>query len=192
LLDWTTNAFLYYVDGHLYETQTGWGSSTTNAYPFPFNQPFFFIMNLAIGGQYLGYPAPSQINAGTPFPAEMQVDYLRIYNQTKPLLLTIIPTNSGALLTWPSNIIMSRRKPINPPAAGLGQTGLTSRRQRTPCKSSLAPPPPSLTNQPRTGNKRRKRLEKCPETTCHSFENKHTKSCYLWGRSSVGRASRSQ
>lgn len=35
-----------------YETQSSWGSSTTNAYPLPFNQPFFILMNMAVGGNY--------------------------------------------------------------------------------------------------------------------------------------------
>ncbi len=62
-------------------------------------------MNLAIGGQFLGYPTPGQINAGTRFPAVMQIDYFRIYSQTAPLQLSITPANSAVLLIWPSNII---------------------------------------------------------------------------------------
>lgn len=104
-LDWSTNAFLFYVDGHLYETQSSWGSSTANAYPFPFNQPFFILMNLAIGGNYVGNPSTGTINSGTSFPAEMQVDYVRLYNQTAPLQLSITRTNSGVALGWPGNII---------------------------------------------------------------------------------------
>lgn len=83
--DWTTNAMLFYVDGHLYETQTGWESSTGNAYPFPFDWPFFLVMNLAIGGNYLGNPSAAAINAGTVFPSELLVDYVRVYDLTDPL-----------------------------------------------------------------------------------------------------------
>jgi beta-glucanase (GH16 family) len=120
-VDWSTNAFAFYVDGHLYEMQTGWGSSTTNAYPFPFNQPFFFIMNLAIGGQYLGYPTPAQINAGTVFPAVMQVDYVRIYQQTPPLQISISSSNAAVLLTWPSNIVCHLQAQTNVASSnGLG------------------------------------------------------------------------
>ena len=91
-LDWSPNAFLYYVDGHLYQTQTSWASSA-GAYPFPFNQPFFIIMNLAIGGNYLNNPGTNMINSGTAFPAEMLVDYVRIYSQTNPLQISIAQTN---------------------------------------------------------------------------------------------------
>ncbi|MGA2870923.1 MAG: glycoside hydrolase family 16 protein, partial [Verrucomicrobiota bacterium] len=55
-LDWATNAMLFYVDGHLYETQTNW-SSSVGSYPTPFNQPFFILMNIAVGGNYLGNPS---------------------------------------------------------------------------------------------------------------------------------------
>lgn len=98
-LDWSTNAFLFYVDGHLYETQTGWTSSF-GSYPFPFNQPFFLIMNLAVGGNYLansnGNPSIPYINANSTFPDEMQVDYVRIYNQRGPQQVYVPLTNSSA------------------------------------------------------------------------------------------------
>ena len=119
ILDWTANAILFYVDGHLYETQTGWGSSTTNAYPFPFNQPFFLLMNMAIGGNYLGNPSQSTINAGTVFPGEMLVDYLRIYKTTDPFRISIQRTGPSILLTWPSNIVCHLQAQTNPLPAGL-------------------------------------------------------------------------
>lgn len=39
-----------------------------------FNAPFYFILNLAVGGEWPGPP-----NATTPSPAEMVVDYVRVY-----------------------------------------------------------------------------------------------------------------
>jgi beta-glucanase (GH16 family) len=76
LLQWTTNSIGWYVDNQLYETQTNW--STANApYPAPFDQPFYIIMNLAIGGIYDGNP-----DTNTVFPGEMQVDYVRVYEDT--------------------------------------------------------------------------------------------------------------
>ena len=103
-LDWTTNAMLYYVDGHLYQTQTGW-SSSAGSYPFPFNQPFFLIMNLAVGGSYLGNPSTTTINAGTAFPGEMLVDYVRLYVPTDPLQINLKKTGGNYQLQWPSNIV---------------------------------------------------------------------------------------
>jgi beta-glucanase (GH16 family) len=40
-----------------------------------FNQPFFLILNLAVGGSWPGAP-----NATTPFPAKMLVDWVRVYS----------------------------------------------------------------------------------------------------------------
>lgn len=79
-LEWTTNAIRWYVDDKLYETQTSWWSSSgpakgaRNPYPAPFDQPFYIIMNLAVGGRFGGNP-----NESTAFPGEMQIDYVRAY-----------------------------------------------------------------------------------------------------------------
>jgi hypothetical protein len=86
-LDWTTNAILFYVDGHLYESQTNWNSSTGKHYPYPFDQPFFLIMNMAIGGNYIGNPTTAAINSGSAFPGELLVDYVRVYNVTDSFCL---------------------------------------------------------------------------------------------------------
>jgi beta-glucanase (GH16 family) len=76
LLEWTTNSINWFVDNKLYETQTNW--STVGApYPAPFDQPFYIIMNLAVGGIYDGDP-----DTNTVFPSEMQVDYVRVYEKT--------------------------------------------------------------------------------------------------------------
>jgi hypothetical protein len=137
-LDWTTNAILFYVDGHLYETQTGWGSSTTNAYPFPFNQPFFLLMNMAIGGNYLGNPSMATINAGTVFPGEMLVDYLRIYNPTDPFRISIERAGANILLSWPSNIVCRLQAETNTLAGNwFLVTTTTNRFQFTPGNTSV-------------------------------------------------------
>src|SRR5262245_26550898 len=73
-LEWTNNAVRWYVDGQLYETQTSWWSAG-GPYPAPFDQPFFLIMNLAVGGNFGGNP-----DGTTVFPGEMQVDYVRVYD----------------------------------------------------------------------------------------------------------------
>jgi beta-glucanase (GH16 family) len=108
LLEWSTNAINWYVDGHLYENQTNWwsnvGTSTsTYPYPAPFNQPFYILMNLAIGGQYLGNPSPASIN--TNLPGEMDVDYVRVYEQTTPLEISAAESAGNVTLSWPSNIV---------------------------------------------------------------------------------------
>ncbi len=106
LLDWTTNAISWYLDGQLYETQTNWWSSSNptntsirNPYPAPFNEPFYIIMNLAVGGSLGGAPDNSA------FPGDMQVDYVRLYNLTAPLQLSAAAGPDTVTLSWPSNLV---------------------------------------------------------------------------------------
>ena len=89
-VEWTTNAISWYVDHKLYETQTNWWSSSHrdhphdhNPYPAPFDQPFYIIMNLAIGGEFGGNPDGTSV-----FPGEMQIKYVRAYCETSPPLQT--------------------------------------------------------------------------------------------------------
>jgi beta-glucanase (GH16 family) len=118
-LDWTTNALLFYVDGHLFESQSSpWGNSS-GASPFPFNQPFFLIMNMAIGGNYVSNPSQSAINANTTFPAEALVDYVRIYNTTDPFRLAVQQSGTNLVLTWPSNIVCRLQAQTNA-SVGIG------------------------------------------------------------------------
>ena len=99
-VEWTTNSISWSVDNHVYETQTNWWSSSTPGnpsgrypYPAPFNQPFYIIMNLAVGGQFGGNP-----NDTTVFPGEMQVKYVRVYGeapaQPPSVVLAKIPLNN--------------------------------------------------------------------------------------------------
>ncbi|HXT11019.1 MAG TPA: glycoside hydrolase family 16 protein [Candidatus Angelobacter sp.] len=120
-LDWTTNSLLFYVDGHLFETQTNWNSSYSD-YPFPFNQPFFLIMNFAIGGNYVKNPPPSEIDAHSVFPSEVLVDYVRLYNTTAPFRIAIEQTSSNLILTWPSNIVAHLQAQTNSHSSAIGQT----------------------------------------------------------------------
>jgi len=120
VLDWSTNSFIWYVDGHLYEMQTNWSSSLGLPYPGPFNQPSFMVMNLAVGGNYVGNPTVAQINTNGGFPGEMQVDYVRVYNATAPLKIRLTNTNNSLLISWPSNVVGHLQAQFNSNSAGLG------------------------------------------------------------------------
>lgn len=74
-LEWEDGEIRWYVDDHLYQTQTEWFSSG-GAYPAPFNQRFHLILNLAVGGDWPGAP-----DLTTPFPQAMQVDWVRVYTR---------------------------------------------------------------------------------------------------------------
>jgi beta-glucanase (GH16 family) len=43
---------------------------------YPFNEPFFLIMNVAVGGNWPGSPP-----ATTTFPQQMLVDYVRVFKK---------------------------------------------------------------------------------------------------------------
>ncbi len=122
-LDWTTNSITWLIDGVPYQTQTSWyanigASSSTYAYPAPFNVPFFLIMDLAIGGDYLGDPSTNVINPL--LPAEMQVDYVRVWDQTAPLAISTARSNGVVRLSWPTNIACHLQWCTN--LTGSGQT----------------------------------------------------------------------
>ena len=119
VLDWTTNQIRWLVDGIVYETRTSW-SSSTGPYPAPFNMPFFIIMNLAVGGNYLGNPSVSNINANTVFPGDMQVDYVRVWDLTSPLQLSVTRSNNNVALSWPAGIVCHLQTQTNT----LGSTGI--------------------------------------------------------------------
>lgn len=75
-IEWEPNEFRWYVDGHLFCTRTNWWSSGGD-YPAPFDQPFYFILNVAVGGNWPGYPDET-----TTFPQRMVVDWIRVYQKT--------------------------------------------------------------------------------------------------------------
>lgn len=77
-LVWEEDNMKWYVDGKFFfkVTRDQWYSvSAPNNPNAPFDQPFYLIMNLAVGGYFDGghSPSPSDI------PATMQVDYVRVY-----------------------------------------------------------------------------------------------------------------
>jgi beta-glucanase (GH16 family) len=121
LLEWNTNSISWYVDGIPYETQTSW-SSSLGAFPAPFDRPFFIIMNLAVGGQFLGYPSVGTINANTTVPGDMQVDYVRIYEHTAPLQLSIAQSGGVPILSWPTNIVCHLQTRTNLVSNGVDPT----------------------------------------------------------------------
>lgn len=40
----------------------------------PFDEPFYILLNLAVGGNWPGSP-----DGTTPFPAELQVDWVKVF-----------------------------------------------------------------------------------------------------------------
>ena len=73
-VEWSASAIEFYVDDNLYETQT---PATATGRDWEFNQPFFIILNVAVGGKFPGAPSSS-----TTFPQTMKVDWVRVYQPT--------------------------------------------------------------------------------------------------------------
>ncbi len=70
---WQKDAVQFLVDDQPY-VNGGIANVTSGTYPF--NSPFFFIFNLAVGGDWPGSP-----DNNTPFPQRMFVDYVRVFQQ---------------------------------------------------------------------------------------------------------------
>lgn len=82
-LEWEPGELRWYVDGELYQTQNKWYSKGKDnaanfSYPAPFDQEFYLVMNLAVGGWFDGDPDET-----TKFPSQMEVDYVRVYDLKK-------------------------------------------------------------------------------------------------------------
>ena len=74
-LEWEQGVFRWFVNGELFQTQTSW-YTTNGDFPAPFDQRFHLIINLAVGGNWPGYPDQT-----TTFPQALEVDYARVYQQ---------------------------------------------------------------------------------------------------------------
>lgn len=69
---WSPQRIEWFVDDQLYHRVTKDEFSPQS--PWVFDRPFFMIVNLAVGGNFVG-PVPSS----TSFPAHMLIDYVRVY-----------------------------------------------------------------------------------------------------------------
>jgi len=72
-VEWEENEIRWYIDDELYSTKT---PKDLEPFPWPFDQEFFIILNLAIGGSWPGAPDET-----TEFPKYMFVDYVRVYKR---------------------------------------------------------------------------------------------------------------
>jgi len=76
-LEWTSKKIKFFIDNKLfYEVTKGENGRIITDEGWPFNKPFYLILNLAIGGDW-GGAIDNSI-----FPSEMQVDYVRVYQKS--------------------------------------------------------------------------------------------------------------
>jgi beta-glucanase (GH16 family) len=69
-IQWDSTKIEWFVDGNKYFT----GNKSDVNGNYPFDQPFFFLLNVAVGGNWPGNP-----DASTVFPQKMIVDYVRVF-----------------------------------------------------------------------------------------------------------------
>ncbi|GIP23112.1 RICIN domain-containing protein [Paenibacillus sp. J22TS3] len=70
-VEWDSKYIRWFVDGQQFNEfyiENGTGNTEE------FQRPFFLLLNLAVGGNWPGSP-----NNSTPFPSQMLVDYVRVY-----------------------------------------------------------------------------------------------------------------
>jgi beta-glucanase (GH16 family) len=90
-VEWEPGEIRFYVDGVQTSSHDHWwscsrlldgaglepgGQADLNPWPAPFDQPFYLVMNVAVGGNFPGTP-----NDQTRFPAELVIDYVRVYDK---------------------------------------------------------------------------------------------------------------
>ena len=104
-IEWEAGTIRWFVDDILFMTKT---TQDLAPYPWPFDQRFHFLLNVAVGGNLGGTVDP------TIFPKVMDVEYVRVYDGVKPYITgdrkvanaetgvayTIGNLNSGTSVNW--------------------------------------------------------------------------------------------
>ncbi len=71
-VEWDENKIDFFVDDYLFKRINK--SEVETKGQWVYDQPFFLILNVAVGGDFVGSP-----NTLTPFPQTMTIDYVRVY-----------------------------------------------------------------------------------------------------------------
>ena len=109
-VEWEPGKLEWFIDGKSYLVVDNWFSAVKGQddkpFPAPFNQKFCIQMNLAIGGDWPGYP---EYKADYMKNAEFEIDYVRVYqkpeydtNVTKPEVVYRSPDETGNYITDPN------------------------------------------------------------------------------------------
>lgn len=79
-VEWEEEEIRWYVDDVLFHTATEWFTTGRKdaKFPAPYNQEFYLLLNVAVGGYWPGSPDETSI-----FPQDMYVDYVRVYQHPK-------------------------------------------------------------------------------------------------------------
>ncbi len=71
-VEWSPGSISFLLDGAVYKTITP--ADLPPGAAWPFQHPYFLLLNLAVGGVW-----PGSLNASTQFPARMTVDWVRVW-----------------------------------------------------------------------------------------------------------------
>ncbi|WP_136518188.1 glycoside hydrolase family 16 protein [Cellulomonas telluris] len=108
-VDWRPGEITWSVDGNVYHRVT---PASLGGRAWVFDKPFFLILNVAVGGQWPGYP-----DATTQLPQQMKVDYVRVYDNGATGGGTGGGTGSGSLPTGTGTIRVDDRLCLDVPWA---------------------------------------------------------------------------
>ena len=77
-LIWEERCIRWLIDGTEYASASSWESADSSiVYPQPFDQPFYLLINLAVGG-WFDMDALDQVDESS-LPAHFIIDYIRVY-----------------------------------------------------------------------------------------------------------------
>jgi beta-glucanase (GH16 family) len=105
-VEWTPDSIIHLIDDQSY---CSFENDHSGSDTWPFDQPFYIILNLSVGGSWTGPP-----DEGDTFPDTMYVDYVRVYQEINNLCISgtdfgeynaqnvmyRIPIPSGASISW--------------------------------------------------------------------------------------------
>jgi uncharacterized protein (TIGR03437 family) len=92
-IEWSQDSIQWSVDGTVFHKVTP--ASLPAGAKWVFNNPFFLLLNVAVGGNPVGTPDPN-----APFqPQDMLIDYVRVYQQ--------VPVAAGTPVITPGGVVNS-------------------------------------------------------------------------------------
>jgi len=92
---WEENLIRWFVDGVQFYQFTIQASNNSDE---EFRNPMFLLLNMAVGGNWPGYP-----DVTTPFPSSMLVDYVRVYQPAAPN--AVVDIEEPNVLVYPNPAI---------------------------------------------------------------------------------------
>jgi len=80
-VEWQEGELKFYIDDVHYHTINNFDEPNATTHPGPFNIDFYLRLNVAVGGTYLDEPYNDAYNDLGQLPADMEVDWVRVYQK---------------------------------------------------------------------------------------------------------------